>query len=79
MQPPNNEQAQRPPSRFESFISITKTLILRALIIYFITNFFRGRPTQTSENSTDSSQLTKLPASNLFSNGTMFVSNFSYY
>ncbi|XKL66053.1 hypothetical protein PGB90_009473 [Kerria lacca] len=70
--PPGNAEAQRPPSRFESFISITKTLIVRALIIYFISNFFRGKQPATVHNSTDSGHVTKLPAVNYFRNGTFF-------
>ena len=70
---PQEGQPQRPPSRFESFISVVKTLIFRALIIYFITNFFRGKPPTPSTNSTQSGQV-RLPASNIYRNGTIFVS-----
>ena len=34
------EQA-RQPTAGESFMSITKSLVIRAIIIYFITSFFR--------------------------------------
>lgn len=32
---------QRQPTAGESFMAITKSLVIRALIIYFITSFFR--------------------------------------
>lgn len=70
-----DNNAQRPPSRFESFISVTRTLIIRALIIYFITNFFR-KQTPTTPPAGESGQpgQARLPASNFFPNGTLFVS-----
>lgn len=36
-----NAQQARQPTAGESFMSITKSLIIRAIIIYFITSFFR--------------------------------------
>lgn len=71
---PENEQPQRQPSRFESFLSVARSLIVRALIIYFISNLFRGKQTPVVQNSTDSSRPARLPAANLFQNGTLFVS-----
>ena len=70
---PQEGQPQRPASRFESFVSVVKTLIFRALIIYFITNLFKGKTPTPSTNSTQSGQA-RLPASNIYRNGTMFVS-----
>jgi hypothetical protein len=70
---PPEGQPQRQQSRFESFVSVVRTLIVRALIIYFITNFFRGKTPTPQTNSTQSGQV-RLPASNIYRNGTMFVS-----
>lgn len=68
------EQPQPPQSRLESFLGVTKSLIVRALIIYFITSFFR-RPqpdtTQKVGNQAVANQKT-YPAWNSFENGTMF-------
>ncbi|KAK5644260.1 hypothetical protein RI129_008105 [Pyrocoelia pectoralis] len=58
---------QRQPSKMESFFAITKSLIIRALIIYFITSFFRSRPTP---NNTSPSTSSNLAAQNMFENGT---------
>ena len=57
---------QRQPSKMESFFAITKSLIIRALIIYFITSFFRSR-TPVNNNSTTP---TAAVARNMFENGT---------
>lgn len=57
----------------ESFLGVTKTLIVRALIIYFITSFFR-RPTTpppTTEGQV-SAPAQKYAAWNYFENGTVF-------
>ncbi|XP_045624717.1 putative lipid scramblase CLPTM1 [Procambarus clarkii] len=65
---PNGEQA-RQPTAGESFMAITKSLIIRAIIIYFITSFFR-RPSQPTgpqdglEGQVDHSG--RIPATNLF-------------
>ncbi|KAF2904951.1 hypothetical protein ILUMI_01232 [Ignelater luminosus] len=64
----NQAQQQRQPTKLESFLAITKSLIVRALIIYFITSFFRGRPQQPS-NSTAGGTGPPL-ARNMFENGT---------
>lgn len=63
----------RQPGRAESFFAMTKSLIIRALIIYFITSFFR-RPQTTPppQNPNDPDVKTQAPAWNLFENGTMF-------
>nr|CAG4643808.1 EOG090X032C [Lepidurus arcticus] len=56
------------PTRAESFFAMTKSLILRALIIYFISTMFRRpqAPTGTSQGSTGLA-----PSTNLYANGTM--------
>ncbi|KAL1122303.1 hypothetical protein AAG570_003708 [Ranatra chinensis] len=50
------------------FLDITKSLILRALFIYFITSFFR-RPATTPDSGM--SAPAKPPAYNIFDNGTL--------
>ncbi|XP_063976009.1 putative lipid scramblase CLPTM1 [Diachasmimorpha longicaudata] len=65
---PNNQ-----PSRWESFFAVAKSLIIRSLIIYFVTSFFRRSPADsTSSNLGVSSPGARLPAVNLFENGTAF-------
>lgn len=69
------QQPQQQPSKLESFFAVTKSLIIRALIIYFITSFFR-RPQpqpQTSQGDVSKSQSV---AFNLFENGTIFDMHF---
>ncbi|XP_033224696.1 cleft lip and palate transmembrane protein 1 homolog [Belonocnema kinseyi] len=60
----------------ESFFAVTKSLIIRALIIYFISSFFR-RP-QTEAPTTPGpggAPMPKLNSANLFENGTIFDLN----
>ncbi|XP_058454115.1 putative lipid scramblase CLPTM1 [Malaya genurostris] len=70
-QPANAQAPAQQPSRFESFFAITKSLILRALVIYFISSFFRRPAPDAAVNQTDVGK-SKIVAWNLFSNGTMF-------
>ncbi|XP_053693781.1 putative lipid scramblase CLPTM1 [Sabethes cyaneus] len=68
---PQQEQ-QRQPSKLESFFAITKSLIVRALIIYFISTIFR-RPGQNAENEKYNDAVkNRLVAWNLFDNETVF-------
>ncbi|KRT78761.1 hypothetical protein AMK59_7732 [Oryctes borbonicus] len=62
-----NTQGQQQPNRLETVMSVIKSLIIRGLIIYFITSFFR-RPTQTPANGTTSAA--RSAAKNMFTNGT---------
>jgi hypothetical protein len=55
----------------ESFFAFAKTLIIRGLIIYFITSFFR-RPA-TVEPGPGGAVPSKVPAFNIFENGTVMV------
>jgi hypothetical protein len=55
----------------ESFFAILKTLIIRGLIVYFIASFFR-RPA-TVEPGTGGVGPAKVPAFNVFENGTVMV------
>lgn len=72
----NSDQQQRQPTRVESFFAVTKSLIIRALIIYFVSSFLRrpsaDPPTATTPTATDSAVQQKIPAWNLFENGTVF-------
>lgn len=73
-----NPQIVEPPSRLESFFAITKSLILRALVIYFITSFFRkpAAPPVVSDGDPSAPALLSNPAWNFFENGTMFDLHF---
>ncbi|XP_031770715.2 putative lipid scramblase CLPTM1 [Galleria mellonella] len=66
-----DEQRRRmQPTKLESFFAITKSLIIRALVVYFITSMFR----QPSAPKTDVSNPTgtpRIPAINMFNNGTL--------
>ncbi|CAG2068182.1 unnamed protein product, partial [Timema podura] len=66
------EREKYQPTKLESFFAVTKSLIIRALVIYFITSFFR-RPSTTDAPvaSSDGSSPAKIPAFNLFENGTV--------
>ncbi|XP_030383372.1 cleft lip and palate transmembrane protein 1 homolog [Scaptodrosophila lebanonensis] len=67
----NAGEGQPQPTRIESFFAMTKSLILRALIIYFVSSFFRRPQTNTSqENSVNAGP--KITAWNFFENGTEF-------
>ncbi|XP_076239799.1 putative lipid scramblase CLPTM1 [Calliopsis andreniformis] len=55
------------PTRLESFFAITNSLIIRGLIIYFISYLFR-RP----QPDINSQSPTRLQAVNIFQNGTVF-------
>ncbi|XP_018319956.1 cleft lip and palate transmembrane protein 1 homolog [Agrilus planipennis] len=66
-------EPERQPSRFQSFVSILKPILVRILIIYFITSFFRLRsppPTTVNVTGTPGSESGVGPAKNLFPNGT---------
>ncbi|XP_034254010.1 cleft lip and palate transmembrane protein 1 homolog [Thrips palmi] len=69
---PQNQQEARQPTGMESFMAITKSLIIRALVIYFITSFFRrpSAPVTTTDPQTGVQTKGNLPAFNLFENGT---------
>lgn len=67
---------ERQPTRFENFFAITKSLIIRALIIYFVSSFFR-KPTVTQNGAKDHQKNDlatgpKINAWNYFENGTLF-------
>lgn len=65
------ERERYQPTKLESFFAIVKTLIIRGLIVYFIASFFR-RPA-TVEPGPGGVGPTKVPAFNIFENGTVMV------
>jgi len=66
------QQQQQPPTKMESFFAVTKSLIIRALIIYFITSFFRSRSAPQTTVGPAGSVPTPAAAAarNMFENGT---------
>ncbi|KAK0089851.1 hypothetical protein PV325_005158 [Microctonus aethiopoides] len=61
------------PSKWESFFAVMKSLIIRSLIIYFITSFFRRPATETNTSvNAPGASAPKLPATNIYENGTLF-------
>ncbi len=58
--------------RGESFLAVTKALIVRAMIIYFITSMFR-RPQPVDVKSGGGAVGVLAPSTNLYANGTMMV------
>jgi hypothetical protein len=70
------EQDRYQPTRLESFFAVTKTLIIRALFMYFIISFFR-RPA-TVDPGPNGVAPTKIPAFNMFENGTVMVNRIQY-
>ncbi|XP_034949729.1 cleft lip and palate transmembrane protein 1 homolog [Chelonus insularis] len=61
------------PTKWESFFAILKSLIIRSLIIYFITSFFRKPQTDPATvGGSGETGVSKLPAFNIFGNGTVF-------
>ncbi|GAB0089244.1 cleft lip and palate transmembrane protein 1 [Sergentomyia squamirostris] len=70
---PVAQQAQQQPTKLESFFAITKSLIIRALVIYFISSFFR-RPAATPDPAAQpgSPAAPRTSAFNYFENGAMF-------
>lgn len=74
--PDDEAAAQQPqPTKLESFFAITKSLIIRALIIYFVSSFLRKPSTTPPDQPTSvagPSSRSSIAASNLFQNGTLF-------
>lgn len=69
-----NPQLNRQPTQLESFFAVTKSLIIRALVIYFISSFFRRPATTPVPNAKDGAigADPRVPAWNFFDNGTIF-------
>jgi len=66
------------PSPMEKFMAIVKSLILRAMVVYFVMSFIRGNGSKPAASSGQSADGGKAPpslaSSNIFPNGTEFVS-----
>lgn len=60
------------PSKLESFFAITKSLIIRALVVYFITSFFRRPAAPVTELKGADTLPSRGPALNMFTNGTVY-------
>ncbi|XP_072939333.1 putative lipid scramblase CLPTM1 [Epargyreus clarus] len=66
-----DEQRRRmQPTKMESFFAITKSLIIRALVVYFITSMFR-QPAAPKTDVTYPAGTPRIPAVNMFMNGTI--------
>lgn len=72
MEPTQGDQQQPQQGRFNMFFSVVKTLIVRSLIIYFITSMFK-KPTTVPQDG-NSPIVDSIPNVNLFEYGTNFVS-----
>ncbi|XP_017859542.1 PREDICTED: cleft lip and palate transmembrane protein 1 [Drosophila arizonae] len=66
------QQQQNQPTRMESFFAMTKSLILRALIIYFVSSFFRRPQPNATQDQAVANAGPKITAWNYFENGTDF-------
>lgn len=66
----DEQRRQMQPTRLESFFAITKSLIIRALVVYFITSMFR-QPSVPKPDANSPAGVTRSPAVNMFANGTI--------
>lgn len=73
MEPTQDEQPQQ-QGRFNMFFGVVKTLIVRSLIIYFITSMFKKQTPTTPLDGV--SPVDSIPNVNLFEFGETFVSDF---
>lgn len=64
------EREKMQPTKLESFFAITKSLIIRALVVYFITSFFRRPAAPTTEIK--GGLPSRGPALNMFPEGTIY-------
>lgn len=71
VEPTPGEQPQPQQGRFNMIFSVAKTLIVRSLIIYFITSMFKKPTTAPSEGA---NPIDSVPHVNYFEFGTHFVS-----
>lgn len=65
----DEERRRMQPTKLESFFAITKSLIIRALVVYFITSMFR-QPSAPKPDLSNPSGTARVPATNMFPNGT---------
>uniref|UniRef100_A0A0K2TD77 Cleft lip and palate transmembrane protein 1 homolog [Ceratitis capitata] n=1 Tax=Lepeophtheirus salmonis TaxID=72036 RepID=A0A0K2TD77_LEPSM len=69
----NAERERYQPTGLEKFFAILKSLLIRVMIIYFISQFFRRpQPQNTTGASSNPGGSTHVPASNLYQTGTLF-------
>lgn len=79
-----DEQRRRmQPTKLESFFAITKSLIIRALVVYFITSMFR-QPSAPKPDVANPTGAPRAPSINMFANGTVldmfcYVSEDDFY
>ncbi|KAJ0175585.1 hypothetical protein K1T71_008744 [Dendrolimus kikuchii] len=66
----DEERRRMQPTKLESFFAIAKSLIIRALAIYFITSMFR-QPSAPKPDVNNPPGTVRVPAVNMFSNGTI--------
>ena len=73
------EREQYQPTAMEKIASIVKSMLMRGLVIYFFMSMFRrGQPPPGQTAGADGTvQLSNGAATNLFENGTVFVSLFA--
>lgn len=69
-------EPQPQQGRFGMFFSVVKTLIVRSLIIYFITSMFKKPATVPTDGVVPAADL--VPNVNFFEYGTNFVSTFQF-
>ncbi|CAG9113769.1 unnamed protein product [Plutella xylostella] len=67
----DEQRARMQPTKLESFFAITKSLIIRALIVYFITSMFRQPAAPKPDLKSPAGGAPRIPAINMFNNGTM--------
>jgi hypothetical protein len=70
------ERERYQPTKLESFFAILKTLIIRGLIVYFIASFFLRQG--AVEPCLGCVGPAKVPAFNIFENGTVMVGRIKY-
>nr|XP_034174735.1 cleft lip and palate transmembrane protein 1 homolog [Osmia lignaria] len=68
----NEQRIKYQPTRLESFFAITKSLIIRSLIIYFISYVFRRVQTDNNSQPLNLINPARSQAINIFENGTIF-------
>lgn len=80
LQPSFNEQVDRAraeyqPTPMEKFMALVKSLILRALMIYFLMTFWRSstKPAAQTGSGSGAQAPASLASSNIFINGTELV------
>jgi len=60
------------PTPMEKFVSICKSLLLRAMVIYFVMSFLRGNSSTPKTATPGGAPVNSLASTNLYENGTLF-------